>query len=95
MHVSQNGRGGQSDLAALRELLFEAIAKAKPEVITYRVDIAGMPCKDLVQRIIDARGEQAAAVLATKLNAELARRGKGRVMLKRAVRRNGNGLHAD
>jgi hypothetical protein len=87
MHVSQNDRGGQSDLAALRELLFEAIAKAKPGI-----DIAGVPCKDLVQRIINARGEQAAAVLATKLNAELARRGKGRVMLRRAAR-NGNGVH--
>jgi hypothetical protein len=66
MHVAQNGRGGQSDLAALRELLLEAIARVKPGI-----DIAEMPCKDLVQRI-DARGEQAAAVLATKLNAELA-----------------------
>ena len=83
------------DLDALRELLNEAIAKAKPAVITCRSDIAAMPCKALVARIITERGEQAAAVLATKLNAELTRRGKGRVMLKRAVRRNGNGLHAD
>ena len=52
-----------------------------------------MPCKDLVQRIINARGEQAAAVLATKLNAELARRGKGRVVLQRAAR-NGSDAHA-
>jgi hypothetical protein len=86
MHVRQNGRDGQY-LAALRELLFEAIAQAKPGI-----DITEVPCRDLVQRIIDARGERAAAVLATKLNAELARRGKGRVVLQRAAR-NGNGVH--
>jgi hypothetical protein len=92
-NVDHNGRRSQSDLAALRELLLEAIERIRPaRPITYRSDIAVMPCKALVQRIICARGEQAAAVLATKLNAELARRGKKRVVLQR-VARNGNGAH--
>jgi len=90
---------GAQDLEALRELLEEAIGKAAKAaepvktVVTYRTDIGAMSGKALVARIIAARGEQAAAVLATKLNAELARRGKDRVMLKRAAR-NGNGAAA-
>ncbi len=93
--INQNGRNSQSDIAALRELAHEVLAQVKArEPFVYRVDIATMPCKDLVQSIIQHRGAQAAAVLATKLNAELARRGKERVVLQRAAR-NGNGTHVD
>jgi hypothetical protein len=91
--VTQASREG--NLGALRELLLEMVEQVKPTepvqtVITYRTDISAMSCKALVARIIAARGEQAAAVLATKLNAELARRGKARVKLSRPTR-NGNG----
>jgi hypothetical protein len=75
--------------------MLEKARAAKPVVVyrTTRTDLATAPCKTLVQRIIAERGEQAAAVMATKLNAELAQRGKGRVLFKRAVR-NGN-VHFD
>ena len=79
------------ELTALRELLDEAIAKVtSTRQVVIRTDIAGMSCKQLVSRIIDERGEQAAAVLATKLNG-LGPRGKARVLLRPA--RNGNGVH--
>jgi hypothetical protein len=91
--IAQNDHKGQSDLDALRELLLAAIEQVKPtRLFVYRVDIATMPCKDLVQRVIRHRGEQASAVFHTKLGAELARRGKERAVLQRAVR-NGNGAH--
>jgi hypothetical protein len=88
--IKQNGRDDQSDLVALRELLIEMIEATQRRVITYRVDLATTSCKGLVQKVIRHRGERAAAVFHTKLGAELARRGKGRVLLQRAVR-NGNG----
>jgi hypothetical protein len=50
------------------------------------VDLAAMSCKALVRAIIQARGSQSAAVLATKLNARLAALGKERVTKTRAVR---------
>jgi hypothetical protein len=79
------------ELDALRELLDEAIRKVKPvKPIILRSDIGAMPCKQLVAAIIRERGPQAAAVLATKLNARLAERGKVRVKLVRPAR-NGNG----
>jgi hypothetical protein len=86
------------ELAALRELLDEAIQRVAPaqpvKPIILRTDIATMSCKQLRRRIIRERGPQAAAVLATKLNADLATLGKARVRLVRAGR-NGNGIHAD
>ena len=80
-------------VGALHELLDEVVAEiaATRPVILY-TDIATLPCNKLVQRVINERGEQAAAVFATKLNGELARRGKNRVVLQRAAR-NGNGVH--
>jgi hypothetical protein len=97
--IAPNGANDQTELGALRGLLEEMIGKTAPvepvrTTVTYRSDIAAMACKELVQRIIRERGEQAAAILATKLNAELARRGKVRVKLQRVARNgNGNGVH--
>ena len=98
LYVVQNDRDAQGDdLEALRGLLFEAIEKAKPakrKPVVLTTDIARLSCKQLVGRIIRDRGEQAAAVLATKLNHELARRGKERAVMTRAARNgNGAGLH--
>jgi hypothetical protein len=86
---------GTQDLDALRELLEEALGKAKAaepvkKVVTHRSELAALSCNELVRRIIDARGAQSAAIVATKLNAELTRRGKARVRLERPAR-NGNG----
>jgi hypothetical protein len=90
--VNNAERRSQQPRRPVRRRRF-AIEQAKPtEPFVYRVDIAMMPCKELVWSIIRHRGERAAAVLATKLNAELARRGKKRVVLQRAAR-NGNGAH--
>jgi len=95
--ITQNDHKGQSALGVIREFLLEAIEEAKAaepaEPFVYRVDIATMPCKDLVWSVIRHRGEQAAAVFHTKLGAALARRGKERAVLQRAARNgNGNGV---
>jgi hypothetical protein len=83
------------ELRVLRDLLAEAIQKVAPvKQVVIRTDIAALSCKALRTRIIRERGPQAAAVLATKLNAGLAKLGKARAQLSRPARNgNGTGVH--
>ena len=92
-NVDHNNRGDQSYLAALRELLLEAVEQVKPpRTVIYRSNIATMSCGELVEKIIALRGTRRAAYLATRLDQALAARGKRRALLHYASH-NGTGAH--